>query len=88
VMNIVAIAPIFTPLYEDSTPRGMVISAYQNVVVNQFTLLGDPAYDFRGNPVIAIQYRANHVVLNNIYIEGFHHALGIKGSYLVPEELI
>lgn len=88
VMNLVAIAPVFTPLYEASTPRGMVISAYQNVVVNQFTLLGDPDYDFEGNPVIAIQYRANHVVLNNIYIEGFHHAMGIKGSYCNPEELL
>nr|WP_232311207.1 glycoside hydrolase family 55 protein [Robertmurraya korlensis] len=87
-MNLVAIAPIFTPLYEGSTPRAMVISAYRNVVVNQFTILGDPTYDFGGHPIIAIQYRAKHVILNKIYIDGFYHAGGIKGQYYVPEELI
>lgn len=88
IMNVIAIAPVFTPLYEASTPRGMVISAYRNVVVNQFTLLGDPTYDFGGHPVIAVQFRANSVVLNKIYIEGFYHASGIKGHYNVLEDLI
>lgn len=85
-MNLVAMAPIFTSLYEGSTPRAMVISAYRNVVVNEFTVLGDPTYDFEGHPVIAIQYRAKQVLLNKIYIDGFYHASGIKGEFIVQEE--
>ncbi|PLR96873.1 glycosyl hydrolase family 28-related protein [Bacillus sp. T33-2] len=72
--NIVAIAPVYTELYKDSTPRGMVVSAYKNVVVNNFTLIGDPEYDFKGNPLIAIQYRARNVVLQNVTIRDFKNA--------------
>ncbi|CAH0345350.1 glycoside hydrolase family 55 protein [Bacillus sp. CECT 9360] len=72
--NIVAIAPIHTELYADSTPRGMVVSAYKNVVVNNFTLIGDPEYDYKGNPVIAIQYRARNVALQNVSIRDFKKA--------------
>jgi hypothetical protein len=73
-MNLVAIAPVFTELYKDSTPRGLVVSAYKNVVINHFTLIGDPDYDYKGNPVIAVQYRARNVVLNNISIKEFKSA--------------
>jgi Pectate lyase superfamily protein len=73
-INLVAIAPIFTELYKGSTPRGMVISAYKNVVINHFTLIGDPEYDYQGNPVIAVQYRARNTVLNNIDIRDFKKA--------------
>lgn len=73
-------------MYEVSTPRAMVISAYRNVVVNEFTVLGDSTYDFGGHPVIAIQYRAKQVLLSKIYIDGFYHAGGIKGEFYVPEE--
>jgi hypothetical protein len=77
--NIFALAPVFTGLYKDSSPRGMVVSGYKNVVINSFTLIGDPHYDYKGNPVIAIQYRARNVVLNNIKIKDFHTAgFGIK----------
>ena len=72
----VAIAPIFTDLYKDSTPRGMVVSAYKNVVINHFTLIGDPDYDYKGNPVIAVQYRARNVVLNNISFQRFYQSWG------------
>lgn len=73
-INLAAIAPIFTDLYKYSTPRGLVVSAYKNVVVNYFTLIGDPEYNYNGNPVIAIQYRARNVVLNNISIKDFKSA--------------
>ncbi len=72
--NLVAIAPIFTNLYHGSTPRGMVVSAYKNVVINHFTLIGDPEYDYNSNPVIAIQYRARNVSLNNLSISDFRKA--------------
>lgn len=72
--NLVAIAPIFTELYKGSTPRGMVVSAYKNVVINHFTLIGDPEYDYQGNPVIAVQYRARNTILNNIDIRDFKKA--------------
>lgn len=72
--NLVAIAPIFTDLYKDSTPRGLVVSAYKNVVINHFTLMGDPNYDYKGNPVIAIQYRARNVVLNQVSLRDFASA--------------
>jgi hypothetical protein len=73
-INLVSVRPIFTELYKDSTPRGLVVSAYKNVVINHFTLIGDPDYDYQGNPVIAIQYRARNVVLDNISIKGFNRA--------------
>jgi hypothetical protein len=70
-VNLAAIAPIFSDLYKDSPPRGMVVSAYKNVVINHFTLIGDSFYDYKGNPVIAVQYRARNVVLNHISVKEF-----------------
>ncbi|MDM5201516.1 glycosyl hydrolase family 28-related protein [Fictibacillus enclensis] len=72
--HIVAAAPIRTPLYKDSTPRAMVISAYRNVVINHFTVVGDPDYDYRGEPVIAVQYRSRNIILNRLDIKHFKTA--------------
>ncbi|WP_404332738.1 glycosyl hydrolase family 28-related protein [Mesobacillus maritimus] len=72
--NIISIAPVFTDLYEGSTPRGMVISAYVHVAVNHFTLIGDPNYPYRNNPVIAIQYKARSIWFKNVYIRDFQTA--------------
>ena len=69
--NLTAIAPIYSDLYKDSVPRGMVVSAYKNVVVNQYTVIGDPEYDFKGNPVIAVQYRARNVILHKVTVKNF-----------------
>lgn len=78
-VNLAAIAPIFTDLYKDSQPRGLVVSAYKNVVINHFTAIGDPDYDFRRNPIAAIQYRARKVVLKNASFKNFKSAgPGIK----------
>lgn len=72
--NLISVAPIFSDLYRDSHPRGLVVSVYKNVVINNFLLVGDPHYDYKGNPVIAIQYRARNVVLNNLTIRNFKKA--------------
>nr|WP_141770410.1 glycosyl hydrolase family 28-related protein [Bacillus sp. MUM 116] len=72
--NLAAIAPVYSDLYKDSTPRGMVVSGYKNVVINHFTVIGDPDYDFNGNPVISIQYRAKKVIFNHVSIRDFHNA--------------
>ena len=69
--NIVAIAPIFTELYKNSTPRCLVVSAYQNVIINHFTMLGDPNYDYQQNPMVAIQYKSREITLANVTIENF-----------------
>jgi hypothetical protein len=74
-----AIAPVFTDLYAASTPRGLVVSAYKQVVINRFMLIGDPDYDYHGNPMMAIQYRARKVILNQITLRDFKTAgTGIK----------
>ncbi|MFL6518395.1 MAG: pectate lyase, partial [Bacillus sp. (in: firmicutes)] len=74
VTNLVSIEPIFTDLYKGSTPRGMVVSAYKNVVINHFTLIGNPDYDYKGHPVIAVQYRARNVILKHISVKDFKKA--------------
>jgi len=72
--NLASIAPIFCDLYEGSKPRGLVISAYKNVVLNHCLFIGNPDYDFKGSPVAAIQYRARNVILNRISFKNFHQA--------------
>lgn len=69
--NLVSVAPVYTNLYTGSNPRSMVISAYKNVVINHFTIIGDPGYDYKGNPILAIQYRARNIVLRNIDMHSF-----------------
>jgi hypothetical protein len=73
-VNLVSIAPVFTDLYKDSSPRGMVISAYKNVVIHHFTLIGDPEYDFQENPIVAVQYRARKVLLRYLTFKKFNNA--------------
>ncbi|KZE63757.1 pectate lyase [Fictibacillus phosphorivorans] len=72
--NIYSIAPSYTHLYRDSTPRSLVVSGYNHVVINGLTIIGDPSYDYKQNPVIAIQYRARNVILNQIFIKNFKSA--------------
>ncbi|WP_245690135.1 glycoside hydrolase family 55 protein [Sediminibacillus albus] len=73
-VKLVAYRPIYTPLYKKSTPRAMVISSYKKVGINNFSAIGDPGYDYHRQPVIAIQYRASHVWLDNIYVQQFNKA--------------
>lgn len=72
--NIVSIKPIYTDLYANSSPRALVVSAYKNVAINHFTVIGDPQYDYGEEPVIAIQYRSRNVILNHLHISGFTKA--------------
>ncbi len=78
-VNLAAIAPVLTDLYKESTPRGLVISAYKNVAINHFTFIGAPGYDYRNNPCLAIQYRARNMILRNTLIKDFKSdSAGIK----------
>ena len=72
--DLVSIEPVFSDLYKDSTPRSLVVSGYQNVVIHHFWSIGDPDYDFKNNPVIAIQYRARNIVLNQLSFKNFNKA--------------
>jgi hypothetical protein len=72
--SLVAMAPVFSDLYTDSSPRGMVISAYRNVAINHFTLIGDRNYDYKKNPVLAVQYRAQNIRLQNVSFRNFSTA--------------
>lgn len=72
--RLVAVAPVSTKLYAQSTPRALVVSGYRNVVVNRFFFIGDRATDYRDNPAVAIQYKAKHIALSNGTITGFRGA--------------
>ncbi|EIT86031.1 hypothetical protein A374_06916 [Fictibacillus macauensis ZFHKF-1] len=72
--RLVAIAPIRTPLYKDSTQRALVVSAYRNVVINHMIAIGDAHYDYKEQPVLALQYRSRHIKLHNITIRQFTSA--------------
>ncbi|MBS8264279.1 pectate lyase [Mesobacillus boroniphilus] len=72
--NIISYKPIHTELYANSSPRAMVLSAYKNVAVNHFTAIGDPSYDYGGEPAIAIQYRSRNIILKNVELSGFTNA--------------
>lgn len=72
--NIISYKPIHTDLYTNSSPRAMVVSAYKNVAVNHFTAIGDPSYDYGGEPAIAIQYRSRNISLKNVEVSGFLNA--------------
>nr|WP_295972224.1 glycosyl hydrolase family 28-related protein [uncultured Bacillus sp.] len=71
--NIVSLQPIFSDLYKNSAPRSLVISGYHNVVIHHLWAIGDSRYDFKRNPAVAIQYRAQNVVLNRLTLQNFHH---------------
>nr|WP_232624081.1 peptidase G2 autoproteolytic cleavage domain-containing protein [Mammaliicoccus sciuri] len=71
--NCTAVTPYKNEVYPGSTPRAMVVSAYRNVQINNFTAIGDGTFT-AGYPVIAIQYRAENVTFNGLNIRGFKNA--------------
>ncbi|RTX73761.1 peptidase G2 [Mammaliicoccus sciuri] len=71
--NCTAVTPYKNEVYPGSTPRAMVISAFRNVQINNFTAIGDGTFT-AGQPVIAIQYRAENVTFNGLNIRGFKNA--------------
>lgn len=79
--NCVALYPKYNGVYPGSTPRALLISAYRNVAVNNFTAIGDNSFSKLENgktdtnmPVVAVQFMAENVILNNINISGFKTA--------------
>lgn len=73
-VNLVAIAPVYTDLYKGSSPRCLVVSAYQNVVINQLTMIGDPDYDYEGEPAAALQYKSKYITLRHVSSRHFKSA--------------
>src|SRR5690606_29325639 len=57
--------------YEGSAPRSLVVSGYRNVAINRFLFVGDPDYDYKGQPAAAIQYRAACDSLTNGVVRDF-----------------
>lgn len=74
LIDCTAVEPVFNSLYDGITPRALVISAYKNVYVSGFTAIGNPEYDYGGNPVVALQYRSQNITINGIKIRGFKKA--------------
>lgn len=69
----IALFPYKNGVYKNADPRALVISAYRNIAVNNFTAIGDSSFT-SGQPAIAIQFMSGNVVLNNININGFRNA--------------
>ncbi|WP_263703376.1 peptidase G2 autoproteolytic cleavage domain-containing protein [Bacillus thuringiensis] len=71
--NLVSIRPNNKLGFQNGAkPRALVISAYQGVVINGFSAIGDPAsIEFIDQPVIAMQYKVRNIILNNINLKGF-----------------
>ncbi|MBW5905613.1 peptidase G2 autoproteolytic cleavage domain-containing protein [Staphylococcus haemolyticus] len=76
--NCVALRPKYNGVYPDTTPRALLISAYKNVSVNNFTAIGDSDFSKLANgktdsnlPAIAVQFMSENVILNNITVTGF-----------------
>ncbi|MGA9468191.1 MAG: glycoside hydrolase family 55 protein [Exiguobacterium marinum] len=69
--NLVSIEPVRSPLYAKSSPRSLVVSAYQDVFIHGLTAIGDPTYDYEQHPALAIQYKSRRVKLKRISVHGF-----------------
>jgi hypothetical protein len=81
--RLVSVAPVYTNLYRNSSPRSLVISGYRNVAINRFLFIGNRDYDYRGNPVASVQYRAANIGLSNGQIKDFRSsgaAISIAGG--------
>ena len=72
--NCTAIEPYDNKVYPNTTPRALVISAYRNVQVNNFSAVGDGKYT-ANMPVVAVQFMSSNIMLNNINITGFKNSM-------------
>ncbi|MER2110673.1 MAG: hypothetical protein ABS889_07005, partial [Desemzia incerta] len=55
-----------------STPRALVVSAYQKVAVHHFAAIET---SLEKDPIaISVQYRANQVRLKNVQLKGYERA--------------
>ena len=71
--NCTAIEPYDNKVYPNTTPRALVIAAYRNVQVNNFSAVGDGKYT-ANMPVVAVQFMSSNIMLNNINITGFKNS--------------
>lgn len=65
--------PQYTDLYRASTPRALVISAYQKVAINQF--VAEAQLPTAPDTIaISVQYRAGEVVIRNVQLKNYNDA--------------
>ncbi|MBA8777186.1 peptidase G2 [Staphylococcus schleiferi subsp. coagulans] len=73
LVNCTAIEPYDNKVYPDTTPRALLISAFRNVQVSNFSAVGNGNFP-SGQPAIAIQFKSENVILNGINVTGFKNA--------------
>ena len=72
--NLIALYPYQNGVNKGNvTSKALVINAYDNVIVSNFTAIGDGRFT-PGTPAIAVQFSARNVKLDNINISGFKNA--------------
>lgn len=69
----IALYPYKNGVYQGADPRALVVSAYRNITINNFTAIGDDSFP-SGQPAIAVQFMSGNVVFNNVNINGFRNA--------------
>lgn len=72
--NCISLFPYANNVYPGYTSRALVISAYNNIAVNNFIAVGDENFS-SGVPAIAVQFMCRNVTLNNVSVNGFRNAL-------------
>ncbi|MGI2282574.1 peptidase G2 autoproteolytic cleavage domain-containing protein [Staphylococcus cohnii] len=72
--NCTAVEPYDNKVYPNTTPRALIISAYRNVQVNNFSAVGDGKFT-AGQPAIAVQFMSENVMLNGINVTGFKNSM-------------
>lgn len=72
--NSTAVEPYDNKIYPDTTPRALIISAYRNVQVNNFSAVGNGKFT-AGQPAIAVQFMSENVMLNGINVTGFKNSM-------------
>ncbi|WP_436964291.1 peptidase G2 autoproteolytic cleavage domain-containing protein [Staphylococcus xylosus] len=71
--NCTAIEPYDNKVYPNTSPRALVIAAYRNVQINNFSAVGDGKFT-TNQPVIAVQFMAENIMFNGINVTGFKNA--------------
>lgn len=71
--NCTAIEPYDNKIYPNTTPRALIISAYKNVQVNNFSAVGDGKFTAE-QPAIAVQFMSENIMLNGINVTGFKNS--------------
>jgi len=74
INNCTAVNPKSNSLYQSLKPRALIISAYRNVNISNFTAIGDSSGLSTGDSVIVFQYKSGFINADNIKISGFKNA--------------